>query len=592
MAQRAGAPAGAPAGARAWLRVDESWYQYPGMCFGLRQPTLAGSLQVDPPGPRQLQALEQGIADTLEADVPPTAPATSAPGRVAQLFAFAHGQLQRQCRIATSERFFAGAGEGGRVPVALPSPHTEASRRALRWTARLFQALAEGSPPPSVDAVREHLRRHAERGLNTFHIVTAADKLDVPVQWLTRAAIVLGTGRHARVMESTYTDATSAIGARLAQRKDTSARLLRQAGLPGGENMLVDSPEAAVKAAAAFGGPVVVKPADLDRGLGVAADLREPAEVRHAYEAARRLSDKVLVEKWVPGATHRLTVFGGRVIRVTRRIAGGVTGDGVADVAALVARMQQSPQLVRGRRRLDRELLSLDEEALGLLAQQGLAPGSVPAKGRHVRLRRRDNVNAGGTNENVPLDQVHPDNLALAVDAAHLLLLDFAGVDLIIDDAGRSWLGGPALICEVNSQPQMGGTSEPGIYERVLGELLGPQACVPARLLVAPAAGAARRELLDAAIREGGAVSDASGLWIGGRRATAVFPKGWDAAAALLRRHDVERATCIVDVADLHAGGFPVHRWDAIEFAAAGDFTAGERALVPAVESWVPQHVR
>jgi mRNA-degrading endonuclease HigB of HigAB toxin-antitoxin module len=50
----------------------------------------------------------------------------------------------------------------------------------------------------------------------------------------------------------------------------------------------------------------VVKPADLDAGIAVSADLRTPAEVRQAFDAVKVYSDRVLVEKHVAGRDYRL----------------------------------------------------------------------------------------------------------------------------------------------------------------------------------------------------------------------------------------------------------------------------------------------
>jgi cyanophycin synthetase len=236
-------------------------------------------------------------------------------------------------------------------------------------------------------------------------------------------------------------------------------------------------------------------------------------------------------------------------------------------------------------RRLGSSPLQLDDEALGLLRQNGLEASYVPAAGEYVRLRRRDNINAGGTNEDVDLGAVHPDNLRLAVDAATLLRLDFAGVDLIMDDISISWFDAGALICEINAMPQMRATSDPAIYERLLAEFMPGEVRVPARLFVCPGDDAARRAALHRALGldQYNGVADRSGLWVDGARATARFDEGLSAARALLMRKDVRGAVCLMTPKEILGLGLPVNRWSSVVFAASEEFSAQERALVSQV---------
>ncbi|WP_325541692.1 hypothetical protein [Ramlibacter sp.] len=577
------------------------WRYTGGPCFGLQQRALIGELEVGPADTHRLRRIEAGLRQRFTAPVAEGAPpaAGGAQAHCAWLFAFAHGAVQRESRVAVSERFHVRALKPlapgtARFEVALPAPELDAAKIALNWVRETFaQLAARAEDADQADAAREaiheRLRHFARPGLNTFNILMAAHRADIPVQHVTRTLMLLGTGARARAMESTITDATPFIGVSLAQHKDVTAMVLRNAGLPGGVNVPVASADDAADAAARLGYPVVVKPADRDQGVGVSADLRDAAAVREAYAVAREASPNVLVERWAPGFTHRLTVFEGRVIRIARRVAGGVFGDGHSTVAELVERAQQDEAHQRSRRRLGRTLLTLDDEALGLLRQNGLAASHVPRAGEYVRLRRRDNVSAGGSNEPVRLDAAHPDNLHLAIDAAALLGLDFAGVDLIIEDIARSWFDIGALVCEVNAQPQMGDRSEPGIYERVLRDLVGEDCRIPARLAVCPDDEARSRGLVEDAVRarRGAGISSREGLWIGGRRATRPFELGIEAATALLRRKDVASATCFMTLAELARYGLPTDRWDDIDFSAV----AGERGeLLARVEKMVAAH--
>jgi hypothetical protein len=84
----------------------------------------------------------------------------------------------------------------------------------------------------------------------------------------------------------------------------------------------------------------------------------------------------------------------------------------------------------------------------------GWYPDSVPPAGRHIRLRTAANRSQGGSTEDVTAI-THPDNAELACQAAALLGLDVAGIDLIAPDISRPVQGSGGGICEVNRSPSL-----------------------------------------------------------------------------------------------------------------------------------------
>jgi cyanophycin synthetase len=540
-----------------------------GCAYGVPQATLLVACTLRAVGDAHVQRIEEGLAELIDVPLPPRARETSAGQRVAGLCAFAIAAIQRQSRLPVAEQaraFEPADGGGRRFLLAVAGDDDRALDAAIAWVQRVVNELAASQPvTEDAEVIHARLHPHAPVGQNTYNIVTAALKMGVPVRRIGPRLVLLGTGRHTRAMDSSLTDRTPAIGVRVARSKFETATMLRNAGLPGALHKLADSAEAAVRIAEEIGYPVVVKPDDQEQGRGVAADLRDARAVASAYDAARLASRRVLVERWSPGTTHRLTVFQGEVVRIARRIAGGVYGDGQHTVAQLVDAAQDHEFYRLSLRRRGRAVLQLDDEARSLLAQQGRDDSWVPPPGEYVRLRRRDNVNAGGRNEAVAIADAHPDNLQLAIDAAALLYLDFAGIDLIIPDITLSWQAGPALICEVNAQPQLGARGDPAVYDRLLGTLLGPEPFVPSELVIVAGEAEAKAELARALGRSrAGGVCSRDGCWVDGRKVTAAFADGFLAALALLQRRDVNSALCIMTVAEVVRAGLPADRWDRI----------------------------
>jgi cyanophycin synthetase len=458
--------------------------------------------------------------------------------------------------------------------VGLPCTNPRIALKTLTWVVGVIRHAANGSAPTTPEAVErllDELRPAGEPGTNTFHLADAAYRIGMPVHrplsgTSMRRTVMIGLGCRARLFESTITERTPAFGVQTAKDKASTARILRQAGLPGAIHEFASTAQEAIDAASRLGYPVVVKPADQDRGIGVAADLQTDTEVAKAFERAREHSEAVLVERHCKGFTHRLTVVGGRLLKTVRRIAGGVHGDGVHDIASLIEIAQTDGQRQRRRLRTGQASLSLDAEARDLLAQTGLRLDSVPPAGTYVRLRRRDNVSAGGSNVNVALEAVHPDNRDLAVRAAALLRLDIAGIDLIIDDIGKSWLTREALICEINAQPQMGVSGTPDVYGELLRDMLGEESRIPVDLAITFAPEASSDQAIARVHERSGAhtVAHAGGLFVEGARISRPFSGGFEAATAALILPQTLSLLIVMSSAELMRKGLPVDKVDRI----------------------------
>ncbi|MEZ5489889.1 MAG: cyanophycin synthetase [Gammaproteobacteria bacterium] len=595
------------------LQFSTNWYLFRGMAFGMQQPTIRGELCIGRSLGGQLSRLESIISSHINEQAP-IIDDHDEYQRFAQLVVFWIGALQRQCGIPVSERNLClpearASGSSDQrylvFDVIMPYLHEAAVAIAMRWMTTLFRLAADtqakGAPGTEtdeladrvvLDRIYQDLKAYGEEGINTYHIMQAANRLDIPLFRLGDRMFMLGTGQYACRMDSTLTDQTSPLGIHIARNKMRTARFLNTMGLPGARHSRVTSREEALGAARRIGYPVVIKPADQQRGKGVCADIRDEQTLTEAFDAARQYSENILVEKWVDGFTHRLTVFQGQVIRITKRVAGGVVGDGTGTVSDLIKRWQEQEDNRDRARRLGRFLLELDTEARGLLRQHGIDEQHVPAAGEYIRLRRRDNINAGGHNEYLSVADAHEDNLRLAVAIARLLRLDFAGVDLIIGQINQSWLATEALVCEVNAQPQMGTRNNESIYQEVLTGLMGDRCRIPACLVIGYTDSENTRRTVSSLL-EGGSyngLSLATGLKVDGHLVTKGFSDSFLAARALLQRVDVRAAICCMSPDDVVRFGLPLDRWDRIEIVVADKARQSEAGVFAEVRSIVQEH--
>lgn len=598
-------PGGSVGRGTARFGLSRRWEQLPGCAYGVAQSVLVGGVRAVVPDGHDAAALERWMERMLEEPIPAGAPPAGSAHALAYRAVHWTLAIQRHNRIPLSSRFLVARNgavtedglEMASFFVAMPVAHAAASKATLAWVARTIGVLlAEGGESAErdarlaaeFDALAHALTKFAEPGQNREFIVQHAHDAGIPVQQLVPGVYRLGTGRHARLLDSSITDRTPTIGVAIARDKMRTAVLLRQAGLPAPVHQAAADADDAVRIAQRLGYPVVVKPADQDQGKGVFADLRDDANVASAYRAARRLSRAILVEKHFEGIGHRLTVFDGRVVKATRKMPAGVTGDGERTIEDLVRCAQQQVRQTRSRTDEHPVPLTLDDEAQGMLAQQGLTPASVPDEGVFVCLRRRNNAIAGGTTTRLELDSVHPDNLRLAVRAAQALRLDWAGIDLLIEDVARSWIDTGGLICEVNAQPQ--------VDRRTAGEvvdtLMGGDGRIPVHLAICrDEAGRAPRGALLAAARRLGCdgFASAAGVWIDGVRLTPAQASGFHAARILLDSPEVDAALCVMTPDEIVRYGLPVDRLDSACLIGGERFSeAQQRALASAMHMLKP----
>ncbi len=301
------------------------------------------------------------------------------------------------------------------------------------------------------------LKSRMPGGKSTVPVCQVAHKLNIPFRHHGSGVIQLGWGAKSQWMDRSACRQDAATGARLSTDKQITASLLGRAGLPAAEHLRADSADKARDAAAQLGWPVVVKPANRDRGEGVTVDIFNDAQLLEAYEKARSLSAHVLVERQVAGICHRLFVVSEKLIVAAKRLPKSVKGDGEKTVAELVS--QENAELARIPPWDRRKPFLLDDLAMECLHTAGFSASSIPLKDQLAPLRPIESTEWGGVVEDM-MEHIHPDNARAAVDAAAVLGLRVAGVDMITTDISQPWHSNGAIINEVNFAPFFGGNMD------------------------------------------------------------------------------------------------------------------------------------
>ncbi|GBU14863.1 cyanophycin synthetase [Polaromonas sp.] len=331
----------------------------------------------------------------------------------------------------------------------------QVARAALAEGHKLLMAAINDTPygAANVEAAVQNIRDQIDAcflGPSTAAIVAAATDRGIPHIRLNAGNLVqLGYGANQRRLWTAETELTSAIGEGIAQDKDLTKTLLASCGVPVPEGQLVDSAQAAWKAAQDIGLPVVVKPSDGNHGRGVSLELNTQEEVQAAFLVAEPEGSDVMVERYVRGHEHRLLVVGGRVVAAARGEIVSVTGDGQHSITQLVdSQLNIDPRRGSGE---DFPLSLVDTTGDGAivleLQRQGFTADAIPPAGLELLIQRNGNVATDCT------DEVHPEVKHIVALAARVVGLDIAGIDVVAQDISRPLHEQGGAIVEVNAGP-------------------------------------------------------------------------------------------------------------------------------------------
>ncbi len=441
----------------------------------------------------------------------------------------------------------------GRAAIELVDALLPPDLRGVEGVERLADVLAED--PTNVAVIVLALQRLvAANGLgpSTKSIVDEARRRGIPVLRLDEASLVqFGYGSRQQRIRASVTGATSLIGAELAGNKAAAKALLEEAGLPVPSGRVVRSMEEAVLAARQLRWPVVVKPLNGNHGRGVTTGIRNAETLNEAFAAASRISRSVIVERELPGNDHRILVVNGEVVAAAERVPAQVIADGRQSVAALVDVINADPRRGTGHKNVLTRI-TVDDTVRAMLEQQQLDLATVPRSGQIVRLRGTANLSTGGTAID-RTDAIHPDNAAIAIQAAAIIGLDVAGIDMLSPDISQSLRDTGGGIVEVNAAPGLRMHLQPSegrprdVAKPIVASLFPPgsRSRIPIFAITgtngkSTTARMVARILCEAGYRVG--LTSTSGVYIDGRLQVAGDSSGPKSARMVLRNPTVDAA--------------------------------------------------
>ncbi len=369
----------------------------------------------------------------------------------------------------------------------------EVGKRAGQTAFTIVNTLAAGGTYDVQSEVEDLARLVDEMALgpSTQSLVDEAKRRDIPYIRLNQESLIqLGWGMYQQRIQATVSSATRHIAVSIASDKELTKQLLHNVGIPVPRGRTIRYEDEAIAVANEIGYPVVVKPLDGNHGRGISVNLVNAEQVLAAFSLAKEISRFVIIEKYIPGRDHRVLVIGDQVVAVAERVPANVIGDGRHTISELVDMVNLDPRRgVAHEKVLTR--IQIDQLVLDLLERNGYTLQSVPAADEQVFLRTTANMSTGGTSIDRTED-IHYDNMEVAIRAVKVIGLDIGGVDMVIPDiscsiydAVENGRGGGAIV-EVNAAPGFRMHVHPGegkarnVARPVLDMLFPPT--VPARI--------------------------------------------------------------------------------------------------------------
>ncbi|MEQ9592155.1 MAG: cyanophycin synthetase [Cyclobacteriaceae bacterium] len=347
-----------------------------------------------------------------------------------------------------------GYGEEGVYNVVFDYIEEKVGRFAAKSAVQIAEALINNQPY-DLDADIQEMReiRESERlGPSTGSIIEEAASRGIPWIRLNRQSLCqLGYGANQRRIQATVTSQTSSIGVEIACDKEDTKFLLEQAQVPIPKGEIIRTEVGLKEAVEYVKYPLVIKPISGNHGRGITTNINNWEDALIGFEAAKKVSRSVIVEKYVVGDDYRLLVINNKLVAAAKRTPAHVVGDGKSTVKQLVEEVNKDPRRGYGHEKVLTQI-DINDLTLGILEEKGLTVESVIPKGEFLKLKDTANLSTGGTAEDVT-DIVHPYNIFMAERISKIIDLDICGIDIMTTDIGQPLPDTGGAVLEVNAGP-------------------------------------------------------------------------------------------------------------------------------------------
>ncbi|MBN2825287.1 MAG: ATP-grasp domain-containing protein [Campylobacterales bacterium] len=285
-----------------------------------------------------------------------------------------------------------------------------------------------------------------------------------------------GWGSKSKVFFESMPVETSFIGATISKSKQKSKELFRRLGIPTPQYVVIDSQTKLKMASEKVGFPCVVKPLDQGKGRGVVANITNQRELNKAFSIAKKFTKgNIMVESFVEGEDHRITVIDNQFVSTTKRVPPYVVGDGKKTIKELI-------ETINAKRLYSNQMLFLDpilmdDALIDYLAKQNLSLNTIPKDSQKIQVRSNANLSTGGTAVDFS-QQTHTSIKKFAQMIAQVSGVKTLGIDYVTTDISKSYQETQGSFIEMNfvpaiDVPLLAGSDFDKILKLLLGDGVG-----------------------------------------------------------------------------------------------------------------------
>jgi cyanophycin synthetase len=291
---------------------------------------------------------------------------------------------------------------------------------------------------------------------NILIILQTCRELGIKYQLLDREKysfrLVKGDQKH-RIWKKSL-GINSSAGIAVSRDKHKTYLALKRAGLPVLRQALVKTVADYGEKGAKISFPQVIKPLLGEKGRNIYLNIKNKNQGKKVVSGLLKKTSACVVEPYFRGRDYRLMVLDDKVIGFSERRPPVIMADGKRNLRRLI-KLENKKRLEynqkAGRRMFNRMLIW--RRIKWYLKQQGLNWETIPAEGKKITLYPLPNFSTGGTVTTIPLTELHPRFIDLAVKTARVIGLTLIGIDIIIKDITQPASRRNCAIIEVNSDP-------------------------------------------------------------------------------------------------------------------------------------------
>ena len=245
-------------------------------------------------------------------------------------------------------------------------------------------------------------------------------------------------------------------------------KTLQKYNLPTPEGKSFCTKKRALRFAKAIGYPLVVKPESSTLAHHVSVNIHDDQALAKAFDVAKMIDFKVIIEKHIEGDVHRVTCVGNKLIACAKRTKGSIVGDGQSTVDELIEKFNKHPY--RGKLyQTGSAIYQINKEApftTQCLLSQNVHLQTVLKKNEKIYLSHKSTNGTGAEITNVT-DDVCPENIQIILKAHHALNIGVSGMDIICEDMSKPWHTQNWVFLENNSLPAIDMHHYPSIGKSV-----------------------------------------------------------------------------------------------------------------------------